>query len=91
MPNSNTVFRLIMGVVTIMSTILILFIGVQLVEPIYQQVPSAPASLGWGDLKGTIWRFYAVVGIGIPLVVLLWWWAGPIISDVRQDQRPPRP
>jgi hypothetical protein len=87
MAGAETVIKLIFLIITVVAVIAIGLVGVAVVGPIFSAVPSAPASLGWGSLKGTFFEFFTLGIIGLIMVAFVWWWFSPIQSDVRQNER----
>jgi len=89
MAGVRTILALVLASITLVALMFIAGVGVSLFEPMYQAVPSAPDSLGWGSIKDTIFGTMTLAFIGLGLVVLVWWWFRPIRQDVRQDTRGP--
>jgi hypothetical protein len=79
---------IVVPVVTL-SLVLVGWVGIQVLDPLATtMVP--PASLGWFSPM-LAYEFAAYGLVGLVLATMLWLWVRPILGDVRQDVRGPRP
>lgn len=87
-----SVARLIVRIMV--ATVLVLAVGTTAVlgfgsvlEPLYKGFGEPAASLGWGTPGQAALEMAAVAFLGILLVIIIWFVAAPIKSDLRQEFR----
>jgi hypothetical protein len=85
----GAVLTVIIVPVVTFSVLLVAWVGVKLLDPLATTM-APPASLDWfGPMLP--YQFFALGIVGLVLVVFVWAWVRPILGDVRQDVRGPRP
>lgn len=91
MAGVDTVVRVVAGSIAMLVIIFVGWVGVVLIDPIYNSVidTSLMSRLGWGAPQDTVYLFMTLAAAGLLLTVIVWWIASPIRDDVRQSTRPP--
>jgi hypothetical protein len=79
--------RILIATVTAIAVGTILVLGFTVLEPFEAEFGTPPASLGWGDIGGTIIAMTAAAGLGLLLLLVIWFVAAPIRRDKRQQFR----
>jgi hypothetical protein len=80
------ILRILVATVTVIAVGTTAVLGFSVIEPIEGQF-SAPASLGWGNVGGTVLTFAAAGFLSLLLVLIIWFIAAPIRRDKRQQFR----
>lgn len=86
MSAARLILRIIVATVTVLALGTIAVFSWTVIEP-FEEAFSAPASLGWGDLGGTVLVFAGAAFLALMLVLVIWFVAAPIRRDVRQGFR----
>lgn len=83
------ILRGILAIPFLMMLAMIGAVGFIAVEPVYQMVTGNGLAVIGGAQPGNVLLMMGISMIGLPLVVILWWWIAPLKNDVRQGVRRP--
>lgn len=91
MAGVDTVVRLIAATLGITVVIVVAFFGVQVIDPVYNNLGFGDLPAGWGAPQETTYLFFTLAIIGLLAVIMIWWLVAPVRDDIRQEtqRRPP--
>lgn len=86
MAGIDTILRVIGGTLATFVILVVLGLGVQLIDPIYNNVidQSLFNSLGWGTPHQTVYFFAVLALVGLLIVIAIWLLVAEARNDVRQ-------
>ena len=87
MSTASLIMRIVVASVAVIAVGVILVLGFTIIEPFYEAFGDPPASLGWGSPGSTAIAFASFGGVGLLLVIIVWFVAAPIQRDQRQQFR----